>query len=498
MLVILSDLHLNDGTTGATISAGAFQVFLDRLREMAWRASWRADGKYRPLDHIDLVLLGDVLDVIRSQRWLTAGVRPWHDSNSPQVIETTAGIVDDILRCNADSLQILRAIAVNGAVSIPQSSQSGQPMHASELRPISVRTFYMVGNHDWQLHVRGAAYDAIRHKVIQHLGLANSATMPFPHDPTEGDELFNVLRRHRVMARHGDIFDPLNFNEDRSMSSIGDAIVIELLGRFSLEMERRMASDLPAGVLAGIREIDNLRPLLMAPVWIEGLLERACSRPAIRKEVKRIWDSLADEFLNLTIVRDRDSWSPFDLVDGLQQALKFSKRVSIGWASKISTWLLSLRGASSESYFQHALAEPDFRNRRARNIIYGHTHAVESLPLDASFADGYVLNQMYFNSGTWRRVYRPTQWAQTEHEFIPSESMSYVSFFQGDERSGRPFETWSGTLGINAGDQVLHRLDSGRTHASEQSIPAPNVPVRAPHFRPATAPSFAANSRTIG
>lgn len=76
MLVIISDLHLNDGTTGATLSGGAFQVFVDRLREMAWRASWRADGRYRPLDRIDIVLLGDVLDIIRSQRWLMSDLRP--------------------------------------------------------------------------------------------------------------------------------------------------------------------------------------------------------------------------------------------------------------------------------------------------------------------------------------------------------------------------------------------------------------------------------------
>ena len=63
-----------------------------------------------------------------------------------------------------------------------------------------------------------------------------------------------------------------------------------------------------------------------------------------------------------------------------------------------------LRGADDASYYQHALAEQDFRNRRAKHIVYGHTHYAESVPLDASFAEGYVLNQAYFNSGTWRRV----------------------------------------------------------------------------------------------
>ncbi|MCA9218779.1 MAG: hypothetical protein KDA71_00550, partial [Planctomycetales bacterium] len=183
------------------------------------------------------------------------------------------------------------------------------------------------------------------------------------------------------------------------------------------------------------------------------------------------------------------SWSPFDIVDGLERALKFSKRLSLGWAGKVTTWLHSLRGCEGGSYFQHALAEQDFRNRRARNIIYGHTHHAEAVPLDASYADGYVLNQMYFNSGTWRRVLDQTRWTTSEHEFIPTESLSILSFFHSDERGGRPFETWTGTL-ATVGDSAMHRVDAGRTpHASQQSLSASKLPVRAPHFRRSSAPT---------
>ena len=65
MLVIISDLHLTDGTSGATISPWAFEIFAQELRDAAISASWRADGKYRPVDRVDLILLGDGLDVIR-------------------------------------------------------------------------------------------------------------------------------------------------------------------------------------------------------------------------------------------------------------------------------------------------------------------------------------------------------------------------------------------------------------------------------------------------
>jgi hypothetical protein len=64
MLVIISDLHLTDGTSGETIRPGAFRALRENLRELAYDASWRSDKKYVPVDGIDLVLLGDILDII--------------------------------------------------------------------------------------------------------------------------------------------------------------------------------------------------------------------------------------------------------------------------------------------------------------------------------------------------------------------------------------------------------------------------------------------------
>ena len=208
--------------------------------------------------------------------------------------------------------------------------------------------------------------------------------------------------------------------------------------------------------------------------------------------MKQTWDALADAFLDQPMVRRRDTWRPRDLVDGLQRVLKISRRVPVGWASSIAQWVCQLRGAGSPSYVNHALAEEDFRNRRARHIVYGHTHHAEAVPLDASYADAYVLNQMYFNSGTWRRVFHPTQFAPGEHEFIASDTLTFLSFFQGDERGGRPYETWTGTLGINANDALLgHRVDPA---AVGDAAP---LPVRAPHFSvaPALAPAGEPSAR---
>ncbi|MDZ4780282.1 MAG: hypothetical protein SGJ19_08525 [Planctomycetia bacterium] len=483
MLVIISDLHLTDGTSGETIAAGAFQIFAERLQDLAAGASCRADGNYRPIERLDLLLLGDVLDVIRSARWSASRVRPWDDPQSSEYVDIVGKITADILRRNDEAFQILRSLALQSGITVPPADSMGRPVPTAAGQPVDVRIHYMVGNHDWFYHLGGPAYDVIRQAVARSLGLANTPTQPFPHDPAENDELLGLMRRHRVFARHGDVYDPFNFEGERNASSLGDAIVIDLLNRFAFIVETELANELPISTLAGLRELDNVRPILLIPVWLDGLLERTCPLPSMRKQVKRVWDRLVDDFLSVSFVRSRDTWSPTDLVDGLEQALKFSKQLSVGWASSVVSWLNSVRGRAEDSFYAHALAEQDFRNRRAKHIVYGHTHHAETVPLDASYAEGYVLNQVYFNSGTWRRVHQQTRLAPNEHEFIPSDVMTYLAFFQGDERKGRPYETWTGTLGHQPSEKTIHRVDAPpSTHVSQQPLSPSRVSGHAPHF----------------
>lgn len=487
MLAIISDLHLTDGTSGSTISPGAFQLLSERLTDLAFGASQRRDGGYRPVERVDLILLGDVLDVIRSSRWLDGRVRPWDDAGSPAFFETVSRITGDILRHNQEAFAEFRKLAEQG-VLIPAGTRAGRPAER-ERAPVPVRIHYMVGNHDWFFHLPGENFNRLRRQIAANLGLATSPESPFPHEAWEDNELLQTMRRHKVFARHGDVHDPFNYEGDRNASSLGDVVVIELLSRFSAQVQRELGDDLPESALAGLREIDNIRPLLLVPVWIDGLLERSCPQPAVRKQVKKVWDALADEFLEQPFVRNRDTWCPIDIVDGLQKALKFTRRLSVGWASWIAQWMWELRGADSASFFKHALGEQDFRNRRARHVVYGHTHYAETVPLDASFAEGYVLQQAYFNSGTWRRVYEQTRFAQQEHEFIAADTLTYLAFFKDDERRGRPYETWSGTLGVAPQPPMMHRLDAGAiTDAAGQPISTPSVPVRAPHFAVPLAP----------
>src|SRR5512133_3028363 len=89
MLIVVSDIHLGDGTCGKSISPSAFGLFAERLRELAYHSSFRRDGEYKPVDKIDLVLMGDILDPLHSSLWLDTQpgdpdcTRPWSNTSHP-------------------------------------------------------------------------------------------------------------------------------------------------------------------------------------------------------------------------------------------------------------------------------------------------------------------------------------------------------------------------------------------------------------------------------
>lgn len=453
MLVIISDLHLTDGSSGTTISSRAFKIFRERLREMSYEASWRADGIYRPIEKIDVVLLGDVLDVIRSVRWLDENVRPWDDTGSPDFLSMVQRISQDILSKNKPSFEILKGLSSNDnslKITLPPDDGTGNAAKVghepeSEGRiPVKVNIHYMVGNHDWFYHLQGNTYNEIRKTVIDAIGLSNDPTVPFAHDPAESSVIMATMNDHDVYARHGDIYDPFNFEGNRNASSLGDAIVIELLNRFPEEVRKQLGNQLPVECLKGLNEIDNVRPLLLIPVWVDALLGKTCyDQLELAGKVKEIWNNLADDFLKLDFVRKRDKWwNPLDVVDKLELGLKITSKVSFDKIADVIEWFAKKRSGEGETYHSHSLEEQAFIDKKAF-IVYGHTHHMEVVPLDVFKGK----DQIYINSGTWRAVYEMVKVESKMPQFVDFKVMTYLAFFKGDERGGRKFESWSGSLG---------------------------------------------------
>lgn len=466
MLVLISDVHLTDDGFSKTVPAQAFRIFRERLRDMAYDASWRADGTYRPIEQLDVVLLGDILDVIRSERWPSVEesapeyVRPWSGADQPLFQAKVREIIEAILERNEPALEVLRSFSRPDVMTLPPATADGKAARVSRepdspaRLPVRVRVHYVAGNHDWFLHLPGAAFDQIRRAVVERMGLAQPAEEPFPYRPEDSAALAELCERHRAYCRHGDCYDPFNYHGDRRQSSIGDAIVIDLLNRFCITVQQRLGDDLPEECLAGLRQIDHVRPLLLAPLWVDSLLRRTCTDPRLAEEVKRIWDEIADRFLAMDFVRRSSEHLPALTLDKLALALKFSKGVSLGLLGRLFAWFSDrLPAANERPAAEDALSERAFKNRRARTVVYGHTHHHEIVSLNVTPGPAGLFQQVYLNTGTWRVLNQRVLLQRDPPEFMSHWAMTYVGLFAGDERGGRPFETWSGTLALPLSEQ---------------------------------------------
>jgi UDP-2,3-diacylglucosamine pyrophosphatase LpxH len=164
-------------------------------------------------------------------------------------------------------------------------------------------------------------------------------------------------------------------------------------------------------------------------------------------ELKKVWDDLCDEFLELDFVRELDRSFRFDIVDALELVLKISKRTSFETLDDLVIWIHKKLHDSERSLAQSALQEPAFLNNTARFIVYGHTHHHEVVPLDSDGEPPNEKNQFYFNSGTWRSYYDLTIKDPREQKFARYQSFTYLMFYKDEERSGKEFEAWSGAYG---------------------------------------------------
>jgi UDP-2,3-diacylglucosamine pyrophosphatase LpxH len=479
MLVVISDLHLGDGTTAASIPVSAFYLFAKRLRQDAHFASMRY-GEYHPIEELDVILMGDILDPLHSTKWLFPlpgqeehinvdgqdhvritepddpnYIRPWSDTNDPKFAPKLLEVTRAILQENKEAMDIMRKLATGEFIDFDSITESGARDSAAKRIPLKVRFYYMVGNHDWYFHLKGPAFDQIRQEIIDTMGLSNPPT-PFPHDlrkinpasPWEADEspeLDRLFKEYKVFCRHGDCYDSFNFDSEkgRDYSTMGDVFTMEVCNRYPEELRRK--PDIKLEVVNNMRHLTNVRPALATPLWITGQIRKLSTENKLIKasesRLKSIWDDLADNFLNLDFIKQKDRFG-IDMVDKMQVAIKISKLVSFKTIDNL-IYKLQNRGVSGSdhSFAEFALNEPAFLDNSARYVIYGHTHHHETIPLDYDAIGG---NQIYFNSGTWHTYFDLARKDPKEKKFIPYKALTYITFYKETEHDERHFETWSG------------------------------------------------------
>jgi hypothetical protein len=182
-------------------------------------------------------------------------------------------------------------------------------------------------------------------------------------------------------------------------------------------------------------------------LWITSQIHQYAHSNALERKLKKIWDQLSDELLAVDFVREADKAFQFDLVDALELVVKITKHASFKTINDVVVWMRNKMWGGSFSLSDHALAEPAFLDKSAQYFVYGHSHHHEVIPLDIEGEPPDMISQVYFNSGTWHSYFDLAARTQPPRQkFVPYQSMTYLTFYDKDERGERNFEAWSGTF----------------------------------------------------
>ena len=202
------------------------------------------------------------------------------------------------------------------------------------------------------------------------------------------------------------------------------------------------------GLYQALKEVDNVRPLLQVPAWVQGVCNHF---PKVEDKIHRVWNDTVDRFFALDFVRDHDRWGP-DFMDFLEMALRLTSSFSFDKLREIlGTWLAKGLYQNRNNYRHFAYEELPLQRNEARYVVYGHTHKAEQVPLDNVLLPGppaEMRQKIYFNSGTWRKVFEQTVYDPDSCEFIGWHVMTFLVFYLAGEREpDRHFEMWSASLG---------------------------------------------------
>lgn len=429
MLVLVSDLHLTDGTTARNVNPEAFTLMASLIRDTALRRGAR---------EIHLVLLGDIFDLVRTDYWLREGIptdrRPWGGQGDPRT-----GL-------NADTAEVERQFTgILAAIVATESAQEFGRAIASLAeveRPILVS--YVLGNHDrvfWNLPGLRARLTAAFPPIDTFLAALESSAYGVlaRHGHEWDDHCHGWQFRDRVLLPGERVgrFDSRAYE----VMALGEVVTAELMGGL---VHHVRSAGAPPGLVEQVMEVNNLRPILDVFSWLEWMGEGrsdAHQRILFEALVKAIDGVLESRLARQWDRLKRDLLVSADLVDRLQQArgvlLGSTFRTFRGRVEAVRKLqgVFSrkfgegddrlLKGAASEEAFQ-----AEQKSRGIQRVVYGHTHRTMHEYLAG---DPQGRARMYINTGTYLPLITRTA---DRHSFASSIQMSLVYVYREDEDTG--------------------------------------------------------------
>lgn len=440
MLIVVSDFHLMDGTAGAHhVEPG---VFRSTMHDLA------AHAREAQAEDITIVFLGDVFDLVRTERWFDHPLeaRPWGSNPSEEALFE---IFEGVVKNNAETFTML----------------SG-PLEREFGFPVEPKRVYIPGNHDTLVNEH--AY--LRRRVREVLGM----------EP--GDGLFPryVLDlEHGVFARHGHEFDRLNFEgseaydagellvpeEDYRRMPIGDPMACEYAAKLAPLTAHYLPEDHPnrARIAERLRDVVDVRPLTGMVRWVMWQVSQMDENT--RDCVNRAMNEAAQSVHDLPFTKewyakhDRLGWDEADDFQAFLKLLRTFKPLNYNRILKAADRFANFK-SSTDRYA--TVAAEDFRRLAEQPggediyyVMYGHTHAPRQVPIGVIGEPPNERYRVYFNTGTWRPTHRSllgndgfASWKEITYALVyrPGEIVS-----GGHVMDYPALEAWTGTVVVGRG-----------------------------------------------
>ncbi|MBU1241413.1 hypothetical protein KKF84_07530 [Myxococcota bacterium] len=447
MLVVISDLHLADGTAGDhNLKPQVYHDLLDRIAD--------AHAKVRqvnPQSRVEIIYAGNIFDMRRTHFWhQQLEHRPWrHFQNVEKEGHARPPQSTEYLNL---AVQLFNQIMIHPNVS-PIKSILGDEL-ADRFGGIEPLRQYIPGDSDRLINM----HPSIRARVIDFLGLDLGRAGNWDPNGLFANKI--VDHNHGVMVRHGHEYDVYSFEgdpqkpEDYFNIPMADLINTELFARLTyhaslLQPQPGTDPQFIAGFRKKLEQIDNVRPVSSVVKWLarhfvgeEKKLLQACIENAVTnfeaQPYVKWWLSSSGH----------DKWyNPLDEADRLEFLISGLKHL---WVGKTDAALAVYDKFSNydpfERYVERAENEPDLlaEGSRIQFVVYGHTHVAQHVPLGVMGEESNQRLVHYINTGSLRPTHTVTRDGRAFHV---TESLDYTIFYRQDERAGATsptFELYSG------------------------------------------------------
>ncbi|MFN8366720.1 MAG: hypothetical protein U0Y96_05700 [Candidatus Kapaibacterium sp.] len=452
MLVILSDLHISDESTDRNVSPEAFTIFADTVINNS-----RLTKKKTDVTEIHIVLLGDIVDLVRTDYWLRTGVpladRPWGEGDWNNLNPDTA-MINDANKIEKQFNNILSNIKLTScAKGLAKELQRIES--AANKASIPFRVTYVIGNHDRVLW----NFPKFRNDLAKFL-LSNVKNISFATGILE--QSYGVLARHGhefttecySLDLYNEVLNKSKPNVPRfdprldQMMAIGEVITAELMSGFIW----RLKDKIEEGERIKLMEVHTVRPFASAFLWIDWFMTNRANDGFKTKIIEALIGAI-DDVLDSALAKAWDEtvtdFIKGDITHYLGIIRGILSNTSLKWydvMKKIVPILDSLGVFSEddETFLEAAKSDFIFNSNSGINyVVYGHTHHALH-----HYIEGNVngMHKTYINTGT----YLPFTQKAEVNGFVSNHQMILLTFYSAAEdsdakvRNTTSMDLWNG------------------------------------------------------